>query len=164
MLILLDILNDRATRLTRIASRVTARASRLTVQAFRRLRALVTVVGLLLFLLGWDALVKWQDYAPYVLPSPGLVWQKFWIVLGDGSLLRHVTVTLGEVLAGLALGVGVAILLGYAIAKSELLDQLLSPYLVALQAVPIVAVAPLLIIWVGFGAWSKILVLSLIHI
>lgn len=154
-------LNDRTTRLTRVASRVTLRASRLTVRAFMRLRAVVTAVGLLLFLLAWDALVKWQNYAPYVLPSPGLVWQKLWIVIADGSLLRHVTITLGEVLAGLGLGVGVAVLLGYAIAKSELLDQLLSPYLVALQAVPIVAVAPLLIIWVGFGAWSKILVCAL---
>lgn len=161
MLILLDMLNDHAAQLAQVASRATLRASRLTVRAFRRLRALVTVAGVLLFLFAWDILVKWQGYAPYVLPSPGLVWQKFWIVLADGSLWRHLIVTLSEVLAGLGLGVGVAIILGYAIAKSQLLDQLLSPYLVALQAVPIVAVAPLLIIWVGFGAWSKILVCAL---
>ncbi|MFZ1473122.1 MAG: ABC transporter permease [Anaerolineae bacterium] len=160
-MMLLNMLHKHAARLTRVASRLSLRTSSLTRQAFRRARVLMTALGLALFLLGWEALVRWQDYAPYVLPGPGLVWRKFAIVLADGTLLWHSTITLGEVVAGLALGVGVAILLGYAIAKSHLLDQLLSPYLVALQAVPIVALAPLLIIWVGFGAWSKILVCAL---
>ena len=160
-MMLLNMLHKHAARLTRVASRLSLRTSSLTLQAFRRARVLMTALGLALFLLGWEALVRWQDYAPYVLPGPGLVWRKFAIVLADGTLLWHLTITLGEVVAGLALGVGVAILLGYAIAKSHLLDQLLSPYLVALQAVPIVALAPLLIIWVGFGAWSKILVCAL---
>ncbi len=130
-------------------------------QALALWRVLLTIAGVGLFLLAWDALVRWQDYPPYVLPRPALVWQKFLVVLADGALLRHTAITLGEVLAGLALGLSAAVVLGYAIAKSELLDQLLSPYLVALQAVPIVAIAPLLIIWVGFGAWSKILVCAL---
>lgn len=160
-MMLLNMLHKHAARLTRVASRLSLRTSSLTLQAFRRARVLMTALGLALFLLGWEALVRWQGYAPYVLPGPGLVWRKFAVVLADGTLLWHSTITLGEVVAGLALGVGVAILLGYAIAKSHLLDQLLSPYLVALQAVPIVALAPLLIIWVGFGAWSKILVCAL---
>ncbi len=130
-------------------------------QMFRRARVLMTALGLALFLLGWEALVRWQGYAAYVLPGPGLVWRKLLVVLADGSLLWHLGVTLGEVAAGLALGVSVAILLGYTIAKSPLLDQILSPYLVALQAAPIVALAPLLVIWVGFGVWSKILICAL---
>ena len=62
---------------------------------------------------------------------------------------------------GLALGLSVATLIGYGLAKSPLLERILSPYIVASQAVPIVALAPLLVIWFGFGGISKVLVCAL---
>ena len=73
----------------------------------------------------------------------------------------HILVTLREVFAGLALGLLVAFVLGYALAKSRLLERVLSPYLVASQAIPIVALAPLLVIWFGVGSLSKVLVCAL---
>jgi len=69
---------------------------------------------------------------------------------------------LTEVLAGLLAGVLVATLIGYFVAKSRLLENLLSPYLVASQAVPLVAIAPLLVIWFGPGIFSKVLICALI--
>ena len=59
--------------------------------------------------------------------------------------------TLQEVLLGLLLGASLATLLGYLLAKSHLLERVLSPYLVASQAIPVVAIAPLLVIWFGPG-------------
>ena len=78
-------------------------------------------------------------------------------MIRDGTLIAHTGVTLAEIFAGLALGLIVATVIGYFLAKSPLLERILSPYIVASQAVPIVALAPLLVIWFGFGGLSKVL-------
>jgi NitT/TauT family transport system permease protein len=69
---------------------------------------------------------------------------------------------LEEILLGLALGVGLATILGYLVARSRSLERVLSPYLVASQAVPLVAIAPLLVIWFGPGMFSKVLICAMI--
>lgn len=119
------------------------------------------VAGVAGFLGLWGALVALLRYPPFILPGPGRVWARFLAAAGDGSLWYHTSLTLFEIFAGLLLGVSTATLLGYLIAKSPTLDRLLSPYIVAAQAVPIVALAPLLVIWFGFGSMSKILVCAL---
>jgi NitT/TauT family transport system permease protein len=110
----------------------------------------------------WDLLSRWTGWPDFLLPGPHAVWVAFVRAWRDGSLLRHAGVTLGEVLAGLGLGLVVALLLAYPLAKSRRIERLLSPYIVASQAVPTVAIAPLLIIWFGPGTLSKILVCALI--
>jgi NitT/TauT family transport system permease protein len=117
---------------------------------------------MVVFVLLWEAVVQIADYPPYILPAPAAVAEKFLRVLGDGTLLRHTSVTLVEILGGLGLGVSLASVLGYGIAKSPTLERILTPYLVASQAVPIVAIAPLLVIWFGTGLTSKILISALI--
>lgn len=122
---------------------------------------------LLLFSLGL-AILLWRTIAyagnlpAFILPSPEMVWARFLNLLADGTLLRHIQVTLGEVLAGLGSGAFSATLLGYFLARSPALEKLLSPYIVASQSIPIVAIAPLLVIWFGPGLISKILICSLI--
>ncbi len=117
--------------------------------------------ALALFLLLWELLVRWRQYPSFFLPSPGRVWTRFLALAGDGTLALHTRVTLLEVFGGLALGLTVAAVIGYGLAKSPLLERILSPYIIASQAVPIVALAPLLVVWFGFGALSKILVCAL---
>lgn len=109
----------------------------------------------------WQAVVWWKAYPAYILPAPALVGQRFLQVLADGSLLAHTWVTLVEIMGGLALGLSVATILGYLLAKSRTLEHLLLPYLVASQALPIVALAPLLVIWLGTGHVAKIVVCAL---
>jgi NitT/TauT family transport system permease protein len=87
---------------------------------------------------------------------------RFWQVLVDGSLALHAAFTLTEVLLGLLAGTSLAVALGYMVAKSRLFERLASPYLVASQAVPVVAIAPLLVIWFGAGMFSKVLICALI--
>jgi NitT/TauT family transport system permease protein len=110
----------------------------------------------------WYAIVALGDFQAFILPPPHLVWQRFLRAIADGSLLRHSVVTLSEVLGGLVLGVSSASLLGYALAKSRRLERLMAPYVVASQSVPIVAIAPLLVIWFGPGITSKVLICALI--
>lgn len=110
----------------------------------------------------WYLIVWVGDLRPFLLPTPDLVWARFLQALADGSLYRHTLVTLGEVLAGLVIGALVASVLGYLLAKSRPLERVLSPYIVASQSVPTVAIAPLLVIWFGPGLASKVLICALI--
>jgi NitT/TauT family transport system permease protein len=125
-------------------------------------RAILVLLSLLLAILLWDAVVRLGNFPSFILPSPGLVWKRWLQVLGDGSLLRNSFITLGEVLSGLALGVSIATVLGYLLARFPAVERLLSPYVVASQSIPIVAIAPLLVIWFGPGLFSKVLICALI--
>ena len=113
-------------------------------------------------ILGWQLLSSLSGLPDFILPSPVKVGGRFLQVLADGSLLGHTLVTMSEVLLGLLAGTVVATLLGYLIAKSRAFEQIVGPFLVASQAIPIVAVAPLLIIWFGPGMFSKTLICGLI--
>jgi NitT/TauT family transport system permease protein len=123
---------------------------------------LLPLLTLIVFLLGWEALVRLGNYPAFILPSPAQVGRKLITVALDGTLWRHSAVTLVEVLGGLALGLSAATVLGYTLAKSIIIEKALAPYLVASQAIPIVAIAPLLVIWFGPGQFSKILISGLI--
>jgi NitT/TauT family transport system permease protein len=113
-------------------------------------------------LLAWALAARFSGLPSFMLPGPGRVWQRLLQALGDGTLLAHAAITLGEVLAGMVIGVSAAALLGYLLAKSRRVERLLSPYLVASQAVPVVAIAPLLVRWFGPGLLSKVLICALI--
>jgi NitT/TauT family transport system permease protein len=136
-------------------------ASRLVILARERAEYIFVPLALLLFFGLWELIVRLGDYPPFILPSPGRVYAKFLVVSRDGTLWRHTQITLVEIFGGLALGLTVATLLGYILAKSRLVERILSPYIVASQSIPIVALAPLLVIWFGFGSLSKILVCAL---
>jgi NitT/TauT family transport system permease protein len=122
---------------------------------------LLLISGVLALIL-WEGLVHLENLPAFILPAPELVAVRFWQVLLDGSLLRQAGYTLLEVLLGLLAGSSLATTLGYLLAKSPTLERLLAPYLVASQAIPIVAIAPLLVIWFGPGIFSKILISALI--
>jgi NitT/TauT family transport system permease protein len=116
-----------------------------------------------LIMLGiWSALVNWGSLPAFVLPSPAAVWNKFIQILIDGTLIHHTLVTLSEVLLGLLAGSSLATLTGYLLSRSITLEKVFSPFLVASQAIPTVAIAPLLIIWFGSGMSSKVLICALI--
>jgi NitT/TauT family transport system permease protein len=130
--------------------------------AKRQIEYFLIPLALLLFLGLWSLIVRLGDYPPFILPSPLQVYGKFLTVVSDGTLWRHIRITLVEIFWGLALGLSLAISLGYLLAKSRLLERILSPYIVAFQAIPIIALAPLLVIWFGYGSFSKILTCALV--
>jgi len=120
------------------------------------------LVSLIAGLLAWWAIARYSGLPSFILPSPAQVWTRFLRALSDGSLLVHAGVTLFEILTGLLVGALAATVLGYLVAKSRALERVLAPYLVASQAIPLVAIAPLLVIWFGPGIFSKILICALI--
>lgn len=126
-----------------------------------RLEVLLVPVAMMALIGIWTLVGRLGDYPSFLLPTPQQVWAKFLKVAADGTLWYHTWITLLEILGGLALGLSAAVILGYVLAKSPLVERLLSPYIVASQSVPIVALAPLLIVWFGFGLTSKVLVCAL---
>jgi NitT/TauT family transport system permease protein len=126
-----------------------------------RLEVLLVPVAMVALIGVWTLIGRIGDYPSFLLPTPQQVWAKFLKVAADGTLWYHTWITLLEILGGLALGLTAAVILGYVLAKSPLVERLLSPYIVASQSVPIVALAPLLIVWFGFGLTSKVIVCAL---
>jgi ABC-type nitrate/sulfonate/bicarbonate transport system permease component len=118
----------------------------------------LAVLSLAAGLILWIIVVFSTGLPSFILPSPMQVWVRLLQVLADGTLWRNTWVTAQEVGVGLGLGAGLAVLLGYAVAKSRTTEHLLSPYLVASQAIPVVAMAPLLVLWFGPGMFSKVLI------
>lgn len=116
----------------------------------------------LVFLLGWHLLTHYSGIPNFILPSPRSVWTRFLKAVTDGSLQHHTWITLSEIVLGLLAGVLFATVVGYILAKSRSLERVLSPYLVASQAIPVVAIAPLLVIWLGDGILSKVVICALI--
>src|SRR5512135_2257978 len=110
---------------------------------------LVVLLSMLCALAIWQAVATLSNLPAFILPAPAQVWARFLLALQDGSLLRNTAATLEEVLLGLLVGTLFAIITGYWIARSRTAERFLSPYLVASQAIPIVAIAPLLVIWLG---------------
>jgi len=136
-------------------------AARPVLQFLARHNGWLVLISLVLLLGVWLAIIKWADLPAFLLPTPTAVGQKLVSMLSDGSLWTHVWVTFYEVLLGLLAGSLLATCLGYVLAKSRLLEKMLSPYLVASQAIPTIAIAPLLIIWFGPGVFSKVLVCAM---
>jgi len=128
-------------------------------KTLKRLSALGTVLA---FLLIWQGLVWILRMPAFILPSPHQVGERFLRALSEGTLALHTGATLVEVFSGLAAGVIIATVLGYFLSKSTFLETVLQPFLVASQAVPTVAIAPLMVIWFGPGIFSKILICALI--
>ena len=119
-------------------------------------------ISVVLGILAWGLIVRLSGLPRFILPSPMDVWTRLLSSLADGSLLYHTSVTLLEITLGLLVGVTFATMLGYMLAKSRSLEKVLSPYLVASQAVPVIAIAPLLVIWLGHGIVSKVVICALI--
>ncbi len=120
------------------------------------------ILSLIAGWLAWTLISRFSGLPRFILPSPNDVWLSFIKSLMNGTLLYHTAITLIEVLLGMLAGVTFATIVGYALAKSRTLEKILSPYLVASQAIPIVAIAPLLVIWLGGGILSKVLICALI--
>ena len=125
-------------------------------------RVLPVVIAFVAFISGWKLLVTVAGYDDYFMPPPERVAARFVEAWADGTMTPHVLTTLQEVGLGFAIGAGLALLAGYLLARSALAARVLSPYLVAAQATPILALSPVLFIWFGPGLAGKVVICALI--
>ena len=114
------------------------------------------------FVVAWKLIVVLANYPPFILPAPEVVAQRFVSAWADGTIAPHALATIQEIVIGFVVGAGLAVVVGYLLARSPLAERLLSPYLVAAQATPILALAPLLVLWLGTGLAPKVVICALI--
>ena len=123
-----------------------------------------------LFLLvmgGWELAVRLLKVPPYILPPPSQIAVALGRGLNAGPLARegywlHAGITLSETLLGFFIGSSVGLLLGVIVSQLRLVECTLRPYIIAFQSLPKVAVAPVIVLWFGFGMTSKVVIVCLL--
>lgn len=128
----------------------------------RGLDLVPVAIGAVFFIGAWQAAVWIGGYPPFILPGPLEVAARFVDAWRDGTIAPHAATTLSEILLGATLGAALALPIGVLLARSRFAARLLSPYIVAAQATPILALAPLLALWFGTGLLSKVVICGLI--
>ena len=137
----------------------------LRAQKRRKILTVVTQVGVLILLLGlWEisAQLGWID--SFIMSSPSRIWNTLIELIGNGTLFKHMGVSLLETLAGFmigtALGYGIAVVLWW----NSFLQDVFEPYVVVLNSLPKIALGPIIIIWAGTGKASIITMAVLISV
>ncbi|MBW8012057.1 MAG: ABC transporter permease [Chloroflexi bacterium] len=118
--------------------------------------------SIILFIAGWKLIIRTQGFPEYILPEPEAVWDQLVVVIENGYIFEHVTYTLTEALYGFLASLLFATSLGYILGKSRALEKAASPYIVAAKSIPILGIAPLIIIWFGQGITPKAIIAFLI--
>ena len=127
----------------------------------KRPELLLSPLVFILFVGSWELIVDEFRISPIILPAPSRIVVALFRDI-SGSLPHHFLITFYETGAGFVLGAAIGLLLGGLIAQSPLLERTLYPYVVAFQTVPKVAMAPLMVIWFGYGLSSKIVITATI--
>ncbi len=118
------------------------------------LRTALLVLGL------WQAVVWFFQPPRYILPAPLAVAEAF--AARPGFLASHALVTLGEILAGFAAGAVLGVVTALMVSAIPRLERLVWPLVVVLQSFPVFVIAPLLVLWFGFGMASKVVMTTII--
>lgn len=125
---------------------------------FRKWAPPVGVV--VVFLLAWQGACVLFDIKEYLVPTPARVFETMWE--GAGSLAIDTGITMLEAGGGFILANVISILVAIGFASSKWFERSFYPYTIALKSVPVVAVAPLLVLWFGYGIWSKIVMAAVV--
>jgi NitT/TauT family transport system permease protein len=116
----------------------------------------------LIFISGWEGAVRFFGIPKIVLPPPSQVAVAMWESVWSGDLHWHLAVTMYEIMAGFAIGAVGGLALGFIVALSPLMERIFYPYVVAFQTIPKVAIAPIIVIWFGYGVASKVVITATI--
>ncbi|MFI5444446.1 ABC transporter permease [Polaromonas sp. UC242_47] len=128
----------------------------------KHLSRLASAVLFVALLLAWELLARGSRLSALVLPAPSVIWDALWTGLRSGYFWPHLMHTSSELVLGLAIGTAAGLLGGIVMAESAFLRRLLFPYVVVSQVVPKLALAPLFIVWFGFGMTSTVVITALI--
>lgn len=127
------------------------------------LRSILYPLITLVVLLGvWSFSISWLAIPNYILPTPTAVVVALKVGYVDGLYWPHLIYTAGATGLGYLIGCSLAFVFGALLAESETFEKFVYPYIVALQSMPKVALAPLIIVWFGFDIASKIVMVALV--
>ncbi|MFS0724614.1 ABC transporter permease [Paenibacillus sp. 1P07SE] len=153
-----------------ISSRVTARGDQAmktaeTISWPARVRGAVGSIGLpmitfVILFAGWELAVRFMDVQAVILPAPSVIFAE--LFTSFSFYVPHIGITFYEAMVGFVIGTVLALIGGVIMSQSRLLERMLLPVAVLAHVTPIVVIAPLLMIWFGFGPFPKILVAAII--
>ena len=103
-----------------------------------------------------EIIVRVKEIPNYILPSPSAVLKNLWET--RALLLEHSIVTVGEALIGFIISVILAFIIGALIYNKKRIKAIVYPFLLISQTIPLIAIAPLILIWFGFGIMPKIII------
>ncbi len=150
---------ERAGRPGPVVTPTVAASRAVPLRSRRSVQRALPAAFVLLVLLAWEIVANLGSVPTYILPAPTAIAER--VVRSWGTLWDATIVTTSEVLIGFVVGVALGIGLAIPIAYSRIVRSTLYPLIVASQAVPKIAIAPLLVLWLGFGIWPKIAVTTL---
>jgi NitT/TauT family transport system permease protein len=136
--------------------------SRAAKRARKRSDLLLVLSVLVLLIAGWEGSVRLLAISEFILPAPSVIMNALRQGFASGLFLEGLGVTLTSILLGYALSAASAFVLGTLISQIRVLETALYPFIVALQTMPKIAIAPLIVLWVGFGIESKIVIAALV--
>lgn len=129
----------------------------------RILAVALPLAAVVVLLVIWDRAVVWLQIPTYLLPRPMDVGTALWGgYVAERTYWKHLGTTMYEVVVGYGIGCTIALSAGAIVAESRWVERTLMPIVVAIQSIPKVALAPLLIVWFGFGVSSKMVLVGLI--
>jgi NitT/TauT family transport system permease protein len=120
------------------------------------------IVSLVIFLALWSLALIVFNVPSYLVPSPWQLLEKTWFLLTKAGLLTHIPVTVFEILAGFAFGIVLGIGAAVLFVRYPLVENLLNPLIVFVQTAPKIAIAPLLLLWLGLGVTPKIVLVAIV--
>jgi NitT/TauT family transport system permease protein len=132
----------------------------------RRMRGrpelLLTPLSFLLLLAVWEWAVQHYAINSILLPPPSKIWRSLAEGVTSGLYLKHFLVTVSEAALGFAIAAVSGVIIGTLVTQFWLLERTVYPYLIALQSMPKIAIAPLIVIWFGYGGLSKVVIAAMI--
>lgn len=123
------------------------------------LRALMSLAG---FVVLWGVAVWGFSVPAFLLPGPGAVLNRLVFLAVNADLWRHATTTLGQILAGFVVGAALGVAAGALFARLPRLERLATPLILLIQTAPKIAIAPLLILWLGLGPGPKVVLVAIV--
>lgn len=128
----------------------------------KNLRRLYPLVTLVIILAVWDVTTRFNFVEAFLLPSPKVVGWSIYNGFATGLFWPHISYTLQSTISGYLIGSLSAVVIGALIVESDTFDRMVYPYIIALQSMPKVSLAPLILVWFGFGLASKVVLVGLI--
>lgn len=111
---------------------------------------------------GWQAGARWGGLDPMILPAPGDIAAQLFAGFESGIYQAHLGVTLLQAMLGFVVAIVLGVGVGALVSASALVERTLNPFLIAFEAMPKIAMAPLVIVWFGYGIWSKVVLAAAI--
>ncbi|WP_332690888.1 ABC transporter permease [Halalkalibacter lacteus] len=116
----------------------------------------------IIMLITWEFVVQVKGISKIILPAPTTIAANLFQHFQSGYFYPHIIATAFEVFGGFFIGAILGIGLGFLVAQSKTTQEILQPYIIASQAMPKLALAPLLVLWFGFGYTPKIIIVALV--